>query len=52
MKVLMKFDDVVVQGLEQRFVDRNGRMPSIYYFLLGFLILKLTSSMNIHQCQR
>ena len=24
MKVLMKFAEVVVQGLEERFVDRNG----------------------------
>jgi len=24
VKVFMKFDEVVVQGLEERFVDRNG----------------------------
>ena len=36
MKVLMKFDDVVVQGLEQRFVDMNNMIPSISLLHLGF----------------
>jgi hypothetical protein len=53
----MKFAEVVVQGLEERFVDRNGMAhfgvmtASRIHDCLSDAILKMTNLMNM-ECRR